>query len=461
MPVFWRYLPQPAGFLSFESHQKSTKTMVPKKLCLQDSDASVPMSCKPEVWLRRHDNRPPWPRPRGCAASGDFEAAEVAAPRPGQRKRLGFVGRLGEEHGVGTSPAAPHARHGPVGRLAQGQVFAESRSHRDRSHGWPGSIGQRHLAKTTPSLKHGRVWWAEILGRNEGLEGAGSGQPESRRWSSSDGRMVNDRTRWPLRDTGGVCQGRLSPAVRTLRSDGVEVAVQMGETALSGRLQDFTVQPGARPSEALRGLRKVGHPQGCRVRPHRAPLAGDPLWGWSHYFHGPVAFEQSAERPGLCQEQRHESGGAAWQLQDFGPDWKSTCQLRRWCHGEGHQRHRVHRSAERHVCQSEWRFAVDWATCCYHTMCSVLVFVVTAVPSCAESSNRNHWSENFWIGSERTICKFVNRISDDQGRCATRFSFGFLKNSDCARFMCSSVRVICPKCSWDTCVIKGRGSHGL
>ena len=60
-------------------------------------------------------------------------------------------------------------------------------------------------------------------------------------------------------------------------------------------------------------------------------------------------------------------------------------------------------------------------------MCSVLVFVVTAVPSCAESSNRNHWPENFRIGSDRIICKFVKRISDDQGRCATRFSFGFLK----------------------------------
>ena len=62
-----------------------------------------------------------------------------------------------------------------------------------------------------------------------------------------------------------------------------------------------------------------------------------------------------------------------------------------------------------------------------------LVFVVAAVPSCAESSNRNHWSENFRIGSERIICKFVKmkRISDDQGRCATRFSFGFLKKSDC------------------------------
>ena len=42
-----------------------------------------------------------------------------------------------------------------------------------------------------------------------------------------------------------------------------------------------------------------------------------------------------------------------WQLQDVGPDWKSRRQLRRWCCGEGHQGDGLHRSAERHVHQSE------------------------------------------------------------------------------------------------------------
>ena len=41
--------------------------------------------------------------------------------------------------------------------------------------------------------------------------------------------------------------------------------------------------------------------------------------------------------------------------------------------------------------------------------------VVAAVTSYAESSNRTHSSQNFRIGSERISCKFVKRISDDQG----------------------------------------------
>ena len=259
-----------------------------------------------EVWWRqlrrRLEDRTPWPSgPRWLAASGDFEADGVAAPRPERHRRVRFVGSLGEPHGVGESPSAPHPCHGPVGRLAQGQVSVPSRSHRYRSHRWRGSLGQLHRARIPPSLKHGRVWWAEVLGEDDGVEaagsvkhgrvwwaeflgkaeqvgGAGSGQPESRRWRGSDGQMVKDRTRGPLSHRGGVCQVRLSPAVPT--GQGIVLVVEVGMpfagTTVLRRLQDSTVQPGARPSEALRGVRKVGHAQGCRVRPHRASLAGDP-----------------------------------------------------------------------------------------------------------------------------------------------------------------------------------------
>ena len=396
-----------------------------KKLwCLgSDRPANAEASRRPQ--LRRQVDPIPWPRPRWLVASRHRQADEVAGPRPERHKRLGFVGRLGEPHGVARAQPAPHPRHGPVGRLAQGQRSVDSRSDRYRSHRWRDSFGQRHRAKPPPFVKHGRVWWAEILGKtaevggagvvkhgrvwwaetlgkseqvggagsvkhgrvwwveilgeDDGVEAAGSGQPESRRWRSSDGRMVKDRTRGPLRHRGGVCQVRLSPAVPATQGNvldgatGAVVPVEMpfaAGTALSWRLQDSTV--GTRPSEALRGVQRAGHAQGCRVRPHRASLAGDP-WQWSGYFHWPVAFEPSAKCSGPWQQQRHGCGKTPWQLQDFGLDWKSRRQLRRWCCGEGHQGDGLHRSAQRHVRQSEWRFAEDWATRCCHTMCSVVL----------------------------------------------------------------------------------------
>ena len=127
----------------------------------------------PEAQLRRRcdslrRSRPPW-----LAASGDRQAAEVAAPRPGRHKRLGFVGRLGKEHGVGESPSAPHPRWRPVGILVQGRGSANTRSHRYRSHWWPGSLGQLHRATTAPFVKYGRVWWVEILGKAGEVDGAG------------------------------------------------------------------------------------------------------------------------------------------------------------------------------------------------------------------------------------------------------------------------------------------------
>ena len=340
---------------------------LPEDLCPNAEDWQRPQ-------LRRRLGDPtPWPRPRWRAASRDCRADRVAAPHPGRDKRLRVVGPLGEPHGVVSSPAAPHPCYGPVGRLVQEQGAVETRSHRDRSHRWRGSLGQRDRSTIPPFVKHGRVWWVGILGEAEAVAEAGVSQPESRRWRSSDGQMAEDRTHRSVGDTGTVWP---FAAVRTAQRVPVDGVVGVGMpfaagTALSWRIQDFPVQPGARPSEALGGVRKLGHAEGCRVRPHRAPLAGDPWWGWSHSSRWRVAFEPSAERSGLRQEQRHESGKTPWQLQDFGPDWKSRRQLRRWCPTEGHQGDGLHRSAQRHVCQSEWRFAVDWATCCYHTMCSV------------------------------------------------------------------------------------------
>ena len=269
---------------------------VPKNLCLR-----CPANAE-GVWRRRQLRRRvdliPWPSgPRWRAASGDIEADDVGGTRPGRHKRLRVVGRLGEQHAVGISQAAPHPRYGPVGRLAQGS--ANTRSHRYRSERWRGSLGQGHRVFFPQFVKHGRVWWAEILGEADGVEElgvvkhgrvwkaailgkadwvdeVGVGQPESHGWCKRDGRMVKDRTRWHLRHRGGVCQDQPFAAVPTVQPHDAGIAVPMAGTALSGRLQDFTVQPGARPSEALRGVRKVGHAQGCRVRPHRASLAGHP-----------------------------------------------------------------------------------------------------------------------------------------------------------------------------------------
>ena len=59
---------------------------------------------------------------------------------------------------------------------------------------------------------------------------------------------------------------------------------------------------------------------------------------------------------------------------------------------------------------------------------------------------------SFQLGSERIK---VGQVRFDTKRCATRFNFGFLKSrlflEWIEKFICSSVQVICPICSWDTC----------
>ena len=228
------------------------------KICVSVPEEVLDVVFAPEAQLRRRcdslrRSRPPW-----LAASGDRRAAEVAASRPGRHKRLGFVGGLGEEHGVGESPSAPHPRWRSDQRLVQGRGSANTRSHRYRSHWWPGSLGELHRATTAPFVKHGRVWWAEILGKAGKVDGAGFGRNGRVWWRSSDGQMVKDRTRWPLRHRGGVWP---FPAIRTFQADACVdgVAMPMAGTTLLRRVRDSTVQPGAEPSEALRGVRKVGH----------------------------------------------------------------------------------------------------------------------------------------------------------------------------------------------------------